>query len=107
MKSILEYIPKGRKNAVSARTLMRKTGLSERQVQAAVLQARANGVPICSSINGYFIPESAEEAAGYCREQYKRIKSGFIALKPVKDYVRSEASREVWEQLEAEAHDIE
>ncbi len=107
MENIVKYVPKGSKNAASAHALMIKTGLSERQVQAAILQARADGAPICSGIHGYFLPESADEAAGYCREQYKRIKSGFIALKPVKEYVRSEADRQTWEQLEAAAHEID
>ena len=66
MKDIKNYIPLGKDNAISCRKLAEKMGCSERDVQAAVLQARAEGYPICSTPNnGYFMPMSVDEALAY------------------------------------------
>lgn len=101
MRDIKSFIPLGKDNAISCRKLAEKMGCSERDVQAAVLQARADGYPICSTPgDGYYIPETVNEALAYYYAQRKRLHSGNVALNPVKEYIRHEASREQWHQLE-------
>ena len=76
-------------------------GCSERDVQAAVLQARAEDYPICSTPgDGYYMPASVDEALAYYYAQSKRLRSGNVALNPVKEYIRREATREQWQELE-------
>lgn len=101
MKDIRTFIPLGKDKAISCRRLAEKMGCSERDVQAAVLQARAEGYPICSTpSDGYYMPVSAKEALAYYCSQSKRLHSGNIALSAVKGYIRQEATREQWEELE-------
>lgn len=101
MKDIKNFIPLGRENAISCRRLSGLSGLSERDVQKAVLQARAEGYPICSTpSNGYYMPMSIDEAIAYYRAQKNRLHSGNIALRPVKELIRREATREQWQELE-------
>ena len=46
---ITEYIPYGRKNAVSRHELQRRTGLPDRTVRALIEDARRKGAHILSS----------------------------------------------------------
>ena len=101
MKDIRNFVPLGRDNAISCKKLAQKMDMSERDVQAAVLQARADGYPICSTPgDGYYMPVSVDEALAYYHAQLKRLRSGNVALMPVKELIRREATREQWHQLE-------
>ena len=89
---ITEFIPTGRANAITADELAARTGLDKRAVRKAVLSARCNGVPVCSTTSadgghGYFLPLDRAEAATYYREQISRIKTGMRALSAVKRYI--------------------
>ncbi|MBO6229717.1 MAG: HTH domain-containing protein [Ruminiclostridium sp.] len=100
-KDIRLFIPLGRNHAISCRRLAEKMGISERDVQAAVLQARSEGYPICSTpSDGYYMPVSVEEALAYFYAQSKRLRSGNIALNAVRRYVSQEATRDQWNELE-------
>lgn len=97
---ISDFIPTGKDNAISCRALAARAGLSERDVQEAVLHARADGNPICSGSRGYFMPRDAAEALSYLCAQVNRIRSGTLALRSVRDFVRREGAREDFERLE-------
>lgn len=89
---ITEFIPTGKANAITADELAVRTGLEKRAVRKAVLSARCNGVPICSTTsadggNGYFLPLDKAEAVVYYREQTSRIKTGMRALSAVRRYI--------------------
>ena len=100
-KDIRNFVPLGRDHAISCRHLAEKMGISERDVQAAVLQARSAGYPICSTPGGgYYMPLSVDEALPCAFSHAKRIKTGFIVWRTIKNYMRFEASREQWERLE-------
>ena len=103
---IADFIPVGQENAISCRTLAGRAGISERDVQEAVLQARSNGVPICSGSYGYFMPRDAAEALHYFYAQSSRIRSGMLVLKAVRDYIHREGNREQWEHLEQIEHEM-
>lgn len=98
---IIGFIPYGIENAISAEEFSEKDGLSNRVNRAAVLKARKNGVPVCSGKNGYWICRDAEEALQYYKSQLRRIISGKSALKPICDFIKREASRAEWEELDA------
>lgn len=89
---IIEFIPTGRANAITADELAARTGLDKRAVRKAVLSSRCNGVPVCSDSSadgghGYFLPLDRAEASTYYREQISRIKTGMRALSAVKKFI--------------------
>jgi len=107
MKDVRNFIPLGRDNAISCRKLAEKMEMSERDVQAAVLQARAEGYPVCSTPGGgYYMPLSVDEALPCAFSHAKRIKTGFIVWRAIKNFMRSEASRDEWAQLEEVEHEL-
>lgn len=57
--NILDYIPKGKENAIKGRKLATMLNVDERTVRNMVMQARNNGAVILNNgnnDNGYFIP---------------------------------------------------
>ena len=98
---IIEFAPLGIENAISMEDLSLITGLNKRLVRSAILHARRSGVPICSGENGYWICRDAKEALRYYKAQLGRIISGKSALKPICDFIKREASRAEWEELDA------
>ena len=100
-KDIRNFVPLGRDHAISCRRLAERMGCSERDVQEAVFQARAEGYPVCSTTrNGYFMPLSAGEALDCYRAHASRVRSGTVVLRVLKNYLRSEATRDQWAELE-------
>lgn len=96
--TIIDFIPVGRANAITADELAARTGTSKRDVRKQILHARCNGEPICSSsesgnFGGYYLPSDAEEAQVYYRQQTSRINSGIQALSAVEAYI-NERSKE-------------
>ena len=92
----LDFIPRGRENAVPMKDLARLMDFEPRAVRQWVFNERRRGVPICSTTDviggGYYLPETADEAAPYIQEQTSRIKSARIALQAVLDYVQEEGA---------------
>lgn len=90
--TIIDFIPIGRANAITADELAARTGTSKRDVRKQILHARCNGEPICSSsesgnFGGYYLPANAEEAQVYYRQQTSRVNSGMRALSAVEAYI--------------------
>lgn len=56
--NITHFIPVGEKNAIQTKDLIRRTGLSQRHVCAAIESARTHGEVILSKANGgYWLPD--------------------------------------------------
>ena len=67
-KRILEYIPEGKKNAISAQRLAEITGAkSQRCLRGDIAELRKAGELICSNPAGYYKPATREELAGFIR----------------------------------------
>lgn len=82
MSSIKDYIFKGEENAVSLSELCRITGLENRTLRLVIETERRNGTVICSSVNGYFYPETEQELQAYVHQERARassIKAGLRA----------------------------
>lgn len=97
MKNVLDFIPIGKRNAISMPELSLRMGESERVARKAVFEARRRGAVICStcsgdSFDGYYFPASVEEALPYIRLQESRIRSAQEALRSAKNFI--EAGRE-------------
>ena len=67
--SLLEFIPRGRENAVTAKFLMQMTGLSDRALRKEIQDINESGtVMICREHKkGYYIPATEREAESYIR----------------------------------------
>lgn len=86
---ITEYIPYGRKNAVSRAELQRRTGLPDRTVRALIEDARRKGQHILSSSadKGYWQSNLPEEIKEFIRESDSRIKKTAQAVEPLRRYI--------------------
>lgn len=75
---IVDYIPFGKKNAISRQQLERVTGLSDRDVREAISLARRNTVILnLSNGKGYFQPIQGEEddlVVKYFKQEDSRLK---------------------------------
>lgn len=89
-KNILDYIPKGKKNAISNRELQTLLHIDRRDIQRFIRAARLKGVVICGlggRNGGYFIPETLEEVIDYVKTAKKTIISIIEALEPAEAYI--------------------
>ena len=89
--NIIDYIPKGYKNAISRKMLCQKTGLEDRVVRALIEEARRETIIISNNDgSGYWLfpdnPTEAEERMlqRYVKQQESRAKSIFYALRPAR-----------------------
>ena len=74
--------------------LARVHGIGERELRRDVENARRAGVLICSSKNGYFMPETFQELKSYARRAEKRAKTNKACLRPFLRWIRkTEAKR--------------
>lgn len=66
---IIEYIPTGKKNAVSRAQLVILTGITDRAIREAIqaFNESGEGIIACECGKGYFVPETKEEAERYIR----------------------------------------
>ena len=85
--NILNYIHKGRENAVSRERLRQLTGLTDSKMRELIREARKN-VPIINLSDGcgYYIPTKEEEVDKYIRQEEHRAKSIFANLQSAKEY---------------------
>lgn len=87
--NIIDYIPKGSKNAVTRQRLADLTGLKDREIRKEIARARREHC-ICNSQNGagYYIPESVGEAKRYVEQETHRLKSIGWSMKGAREYIR-------------------
>lgn len=91
--NIADYIPYGKKNAVSRAELHRLTGIPDRDIRDAIKRANkaltAEGKAIVSSAGsrGYWITEDMAEMEAYLAEGNRRSKSQYQNDAPVRDLV--------------------
>ena len=72
--NILDFIPKGKENAISKERLCNLTGLNERDVRSAIKRAVECGEPVLSSSGhkGYWYSEDIDEIEEFIRESDHR-----------------------------------
>lgn len=91
--NLLDFIPHGEKNAISAAELSKLNGRSTRFNRQSVLILRKSGVPVCSTERGYYLPENDSETRAYIHSQLSRIGNGYAALRPFRALLKREAER--------------
>lgn len=89
---IMNYIPRGQRNAIRMKDLAQLTGWKTREIRQAIFQARCDGELICSSCDkitgGYFRPETVKEVQAYKRLQESRIRSAAKAVRSARQFLR-------------------
>ena len=75
---IYELLNKGEEYARSSSELCRETGLTTRQLTAAITQERRAGKPICAScssnVKGYYIAPDKATMQAYCGRLLHRLR---------------------------------
>lgn len=73
-RAIEDYIPAGRENKISRRSLTMCTGLPDRSVRRLISEARERGVPIVGDpAGGYYMAETEADINLLLGELYSRI----------------------------------
>lgn len=93
--NIVDFIPRGHKNAVSRKDLCRRTGLNDRIIRKLIEEARRNTIIISNNDgSGYWIfPDEPTETEKemlrrYVKQQESRAKSIFYALYPARQMMK-------------------
>lgn len=93
--NIIDFIPKGHKNAISRQNLCIKTGLKDRVVRALIEEARRETIIISNNDgSGYWLfpddptPEEKQMLYKFVKQQESRAKSIFYALRPARQKVK-------------------
>ncbi len=101
--NILDYIPKGKENAVTREALCIYTGLDDRTVRKLIELARDGGAPILSSSHsvGYWLSDDIVEIKAFLNETDRRCKSLSRRAQGLRRYV---AEREGKYVVPVQAH---
>ena len=91
MIDILEYIPVGKKNAISRECLRQMTNLNDRDMRKLISVARRT-TPILNSQDGigYYIPADDEksEVEAFIKQESKRARTIFYNLKGARKWLK-------------------
>ncbi len=71
---LISWIPQGHRSPVLTADLIEKTGLAKSVIKRRVYQMRLIGIPIASSIQGYYLCSSEEEKSHYYGVLMKRVR---------------------------------
>lgn len=89
---IMNFIPRGQRNAIRMKDLAKLTGWKMREVRQAIFAARCDGELICSSCDkitgGYFQPVTVAEVKEYKLMQESRIRSAAKAVRSARQFLR-------------------
>lgn len=86
-KDMYDYLPIGKKNAISKEELVKITGMNERSVREMIAEIRMSYGAVCSTSTskGYYKPASKQELQEFIDETERRAKSTFAILKIAKE----------------------
>ncbi len=92
----MEFIPYGKRNALSMSELSIRSGNDLRTTRKLVEAARKEGIPLCSDCGkrggGYYFPLNVSEALP-CRQQMKaRLSSCTQSLNAIERYINENGS---------------
>ena len=91
----MSVMPHGAGKARHMRDLSKYFGVDGRTLRQMIENARRDGCIICSSDDGYFIPDTDAEMAAYYRRTMCRVNTTLATLQPIKDILdESEGSED-------------
>ena len=80
-QALCEALGRGRESSISSSELARYFNVDQRGLRQIVRDARCEGLIICSSVEGYFLPVDREEVLKWYRTAYSKAISGLEPLK--------------------------
>ena len=88
---IMEILPEGKNNAISAEALTRMLQLrSKRELQKRIERERKAGALILSSTTGgYYTSHNRAEVQEFCRTLESRAKNTFLALRTARRFLKA------------------
>lgn len=99
-KNILEYIPEGKKNAISAQRLAEISGArSERCLRGDIAELRKAGEIICSSPAGYYRPATRDEIRDFIERMEGHAQGVFRAIASARKALRQMEGQKSIEEL--------
>lgn len=79
---LLSVLPTGEENAASTDCLLGILGLADsRSLRKLIAKARGNGEVICSSVDGYYLPQNREEIQRFYKTTRQKALSTLAILK--------------------------
>ena len=85
---LIDCLATGRDNAVKCSTLAKILDCSERDITISINALRNQGVFICSSSNGYFLPSNDDDIQKFVNQMHHRVSEIKRATKPAEDYLK-------------------
>ena len=87
---LTDYLSVGEENALTAKTLSKYLGLSERDITIQINALRKKGELICSNTqSGFWLPADDRDIEQFVRQMQGRIKDMQKAMKPAIEYLKN------------------
>ena len=87
---LTDYLSVGEENALTAKTLSKYLGLSERDITIQINALRKKGELICSNTqSGFWLPADDRDIEQFVRGMQGRIKDMQKAMKPAIEYLKN------------------
>lgn len=87
---LTDYLSVGEENALTAKTLSKYLGLSERDITIQINALRKKGELICSNTqSGFWLPADDRDIEQFVRGMQGRIKDMQRAMKPAIEYLKN------------------
>ena len=85
---LTDYLSVGEENALTAKTLSKYLGLSERDITIQIKKKKKKGELICSNTqSGFWLPADDRDIEQFVRQMQGRIKDMQKAMKPAIEYL--------------------
>ena len=85
---IFDLLGTGEQNAIHQKDLVKRTGVSARDITLSIEELRRSGKVILSSCNGYFKPETMAEVNAHINRERSRANNILKTLETVEEYKR-------------------
>ena len=87
---LTDFLSVGEENALTAKTLSKYLGLSERDITIHINALRKQGTLICSNTqSGFWLPADDRDIEQFVRQMQGRIKDMQKAMKPAVEYLKN------------------
>lgn len=87
---IVSLLERGREHAITSTELAEMTHVDLRTVRGLIEAARNNGQLIIASSEGYYMPETPEEAAAWLRMAGNKARSIFRTMQGARRWLKSQ-----------------
>lgn len=98
LNDLVVLIPKSRDESLTAQRLAKMVDVSEPFIRKKINEARAMGIPICSSKRGYYLSDEYGDIAKTIRSLTNRINTQLTAINGLTNRIAKLEKGEKYEQ---------